>query len=279
MYQLGRTQELVIKRLTSIGAFLGEEGQENTDEDVLLPRKYLKKDKEVGDKIQVFIYKDNENRPIATTKRPKLELGEIGLLQVVDTTKIGAFLDWGLDKDLLLPFDEQYGQIRKFNYYLVGVYLDKSGRFTATMDVEDFFDKDVHYSENDWVDGVIYSYDSKFGAYVLIDKKYNGLLPQIEIDGIPKVGDKVHLRIKSIKQDGKIDLTYNNRAHVELNKDAEFIYKTIKDNGGFLRVNDKSDPKLIRAVFKMSKGQFKKSIGRLYKQRRIIFADGGVKII
>lgn len=279
MYQLGKTQKLIIKRFTSIGAFLGKDLNDENEEDILLPRKYLKKDKNLGDEIEVFVYKDNQNRPIATTQKSKIELGQLALLQVIDTTKIGAFLDWGLDKDLLLPFEEQIGSIKKHEYYLVALYIDKSNRLTATMKVNNYFEKDIELVENDWVDGIIYSYDREIGAFVLIENKYNAMLPQEEILGVPKIGDKVHLRVKRIKPDGKIDLTTNNRAYVELNKDADFIFKILKDNGGFLRVNDKSNPKLIKSIFNMSKSQFKKSIGRLYKLRKINITNEGIKIM
>lgn len=278
MAKLGITQNLQIKRITSIGAFVGDERNNNPEEDILLPRKYLRKDKEVGDNLEVFVYKDNSNRPIATTKKPKIELGELALLQVLENTKVGAFLDWGLDKDLLLPFEEQLGQIRKHSYHLVALYIDKSDRLCATMKTDEYFSNDVPFKEDDWVEGTIYSYNSDFGAFVIIDGKYNGLLPQIEISGVPKVGDSLKLRVKRVKSDGKIDLTTNNRSHVELNQDAEFIFNILRDNGGFLRVNDKSDPKVIRKVFNMSKSQFKKSIGRLYKQRRIIFKNDGIEL-
>lgn len=278
MYQLGKTQKLKIKRITSVGAFLNSKMNNEDSEDILLPKKYLKKDKVIGDEIKVFVYKDNLNRPIATTKNSKIELGELAILQVKDTTKIGAFLDWGLDKDLLLPFDEQIGSIKKHAYYLVGLYIDKSDRLCATMKVNNFFDKDIPFKENDWVDGVIYSFNSEIGAFILINNKYNALLSSDEIMGIPKVGDNIHLRVKKIKEDGKIDLTINNRSHIELNKDAQFIYRTLVDNGGFLRVNDKSDPKLIKRVFNMSKSQFKKSIGRLYKNRKIVIKSDGIEV-
>lgn len=275
---LGKTQKLVIKRITSVGAFLNDTIESDDNTDVLLPKKYLKKDKVVGDTVEVFVYKDNQNRPIATTKKSKIEIGSLAILQVIDTTKIGAFLDWGLDKDLLLPFEEQIGTIKKHSYHLVGLYTDKSDRLTATMKVDNFFDKDIKLKENDWVNGVIYSYNSEIGAFILVEGKYNGLLPNIEVVGIPRIGDNIRLRVKNIKEDGKIDLTTNNRSYIELNKDAEQIFSILRDNGGFLRVNDKSDPKIIRKVFNMSKSQFKKSVGRLYKQRKIIFKDNGIMI-
>lgn len=278
MTTLGKMQKLVIKRITSIGAFLNDTIESDDNKDILLPKKYLKKDKIVGDKIDVFVYKDNQNRPIATTKKSKIELGGLAILQVIDTTKIGAFLDWGLDKDLLLPFEEQIGTIKKHSYHLVGLYIDKSDRLTATMKVDDFFEKEIKLKENDWVSGQVYSYNSEIGAFILVEGKYNGMLPNEEIMGIPRIGDNVRLRVKHIKEDGKIDLTSNNRSHIELNKDAKQIYSILKDNGGYLRVDDKSDPKIIRRVFNMSKGQFKKSIGRLYKQRKIIFKDNGIMI-
>lgn len=279
MYQLGKTQKLIIKRLTSVGAFLGQDEEDINEDDILLPRKYLKKDKKVGDEIEVFVYKDNSNRPIATTKKSKIELGELALLQVKENTKIGAFLDWGLDKDLLLPFEEQMGSIKRHTFYLVGLYIDKSERLTATMRVENYFEKNVELKENDWVDGIIYSYESEIGAFILVENKYNAMLPASEIKGVPKVGDKVHLRVKSIKSDGKIDLTTNNRSHIELNKDSDVIYKILNDNGGFLRVNDKSDPKLIKKVFNMSKSQFKRALGRLYKQRKIVIKNEGISLV
>lgn len=279
MYKLGKTQRLIIKRITSIGAFLGETIDSDDKDDILIPKKYLRKNKEVGDSLEVFIYKDNQNRPIATSKKPKAEVGDLALLQVVDTTKIGAFLDWGLDKDLLLPFEEQVGQIKKYDYHLVGVYIDKSERLTATMKVDDYFANDGKIKEDDWVDGIIYAYDSAYGAFILVEGKYNGMLHQDEITGVPKVGDNIRLRVKNVKEDGKLDLTYNNRAHVELNKDANLIYKTLADNGGYLKVNDKSDPKLIRSIFNMSKSQFKRSIGRLYKQRKINITKDGIKLL
>lgn len=278
MTKLGKTQKLIIKRITSIGAFLNDSKQSNDENDILLPKKYLRKDKVVGDQVEVFVYKDNQNRPIATTKKSKIELGQLAILQVLDTTKIGAFLDWGLDKDLLLPFEEQIGSIKKHSYHLVGLYIDKSKRLTATMKVDEFFDKDIKLKENDWISGEVYGYNAEIGAFILVEGKYNGMLPSEEIMGIPKVGDKVKLRVKNIKADGKIDLTTNNRSHIELNTDAEKIFQILKDNGGFLRLNDKSDPKIIRRVFNISKSQFKKAIGRLYKQRRIVFKDNGIMI-
>lgn len=275
MIQLGKKQELEIKRFTNVGAFLSDELD---SQDILLPRKFVKKDWQVGKKIKVFVYKDNEERPIATTINPKIQLGELALLQVIDINKYGAFLDWGLEKDLFLPYDEQVVKVKKHDYYLVALYLDKSNRLTATTRVDEFFSKDVIYRENDMVKGIVYSFDMEIGAFILVDGKYNAMLHKDEFDGIMKVGDRVKLRVKMVKPDGKLDLTRENRAHEHLAGDSEHIYNILRDNGGFLRVNDKSDPRLIRSIFKMSKSQFKRSIGRLYKQRRITINKDGIRI-
>jgi len=278
MIELGKKQELVIKRFTTVGAFLNEENADSKD-DVLLPRKFVKKDWEVGKQIEVFIYKDNENRLIATRLEPKIEVGQLAILQVVDVNKVGAFLDWGLEKDLFLPYDEQTVSVKKHGYYLVALYIDKaSDRLSATMKVDPYFDRNVPYKENDWVKGQVYSFDIDFGAFILVDKKYNAMLPSRELDGVMKIRDEVNLRVKSVKSDGKIDLTKNNRAHEEMSLEAEKIYTVLKDNGGFLKLNDKSDAKLIYSVFKISKSQFKRAIGRLYKQRRIVLVDNGIRI-
>lgn len=276
MIELGRSQKLIIKRFTTVGAFLNDE--ENISEDILLPRKFVKKDWPVGKELEVFVYKDNDNRPIATTLKPKIELGQLAILQVVDVNKVGAFLDWGLEKDLYLPYDEQTIKVKKFGYYLVALYVDISNRLTATMKVDPYFSKEVPYKENDWVTGKVYSFDIDIGAFILVDGKFNAMLPASELDGIMKIGDEVKLRIKRVKPDGKIDLTRNNRVHEELSADSEKIYTLLRDNGGYLKINDKSDPKLIFSIFKMSKSQFKRSLGRLYKQHRIVFTSDGIKI-
>lgn len=278
MIKLGEMQTLYIKRFTTVGAFLNTKDSSENEDDVLLPRKYVKKEWQKDQEVNVFIYKDNEGRPIATTKKPRVQLGQLSLLQVVDVNKIGAFLDWGLEKDLLLPYDEQIGKVKKHGTYLVALYLDKSNRLTATMKVNPFFNKEVPYKENDWVRGKVYSFNYDIGVYILVDKQYNAMLPASEIDGILKVGDDISLRVKQIKSDGKIDLTRNNRAHEEMGAESEKIYSILRDNGGFLKINDKSDPKLIYSIFKISKSQFKRAIGRLYKQRRIIFVNNGIKI-
>lgn len=276
MIELGKIQTLKIKRFTTVGAFLNDDDE--VCEDILLPRKFVKKTWEKGQEIEVFVYKDNENRLIATTTKPKIQVGELAILQVIDVNRIGAFLDWGLEKDLLLPYDEQTQKVKKHEYYLVALYIDASNRLTATMKVDPYFSKDVIYKENDWVDGKIYSFNYDVGAFILVDNKYNAMLPAIEIDGILKVNDDIKLRVKRVKPDGKIDLTKNNRVHEEIGSDSEEIYKILRDNGGYLKVGDHSSPKLIRSVFNMSKSQFKRSIGRLYKQRRIIFVNDGIKI-
>lgn len=276
MIELGRSQTLIIKRFTTVGAFLNDES--DVSDDILLPRKFVKKEWQVGKKVDVFVYKDNENRPIATTIKPKLELGQLAILQVIDVNKVGAFLDWGLEKDLYLPYEEQTLKVKKHEFYLVSLYVDASNRLTATMKVSPYFSKDVPYKENDWIEGNVYSFDYDIGAFILVDNKYNAMLPSNEIDGIMKINDRVKLRVKNVKSDGKIDLTKNNRFYEDLGSDSEKIYNILRDNGGYLKVGDHSNPKLIYSIFNMSKSQFKRSLGRLYKQRRIIFVNDGIKI-
>ena len=164
MIELGRMQKLEVKRHTSVGAFLNVENSKKSDKDVLLPKKEVPEGTEVGDILEVFIYKDFKERLIATTRRPKVVLGEVGLLKVVDITKIGAFLDWGLEKDLFLPFKEQSMKLEKGREYLIGLYIDKSDRLCGTMKIKDFLESDSPYKEGDWVKGTIYSINDEFGA-------------------------------------------------------------------------------------------------------------------
>ncbi len=275
MIKLGEMQRLKVKRKTSVGVYLGDDSRE----EVLLPKKEVPENTKIGDTLEVFIYRDSDDRLIATTKRPKLTLGEIGLLKVVDITKIGAFLDWGLEKDLFLPFKEQTMKLRKGNKYLVGLYIDKSDRLCATMRIKSFLRSDSPYKENDWVKGTIYSIDDEIGAFVAVDNKYEGLIPKKEMVGVFIPGEEVKLRVIKVKEDGKLDLSPKDKIYIQMDKDAEYILNKMRKNGGKLPLNDDSSPEIIRRELSMSKSAFKRAVGKLLKEGKIKITDKGIKLL
>jgi hypothetical protein len=279
MIEIGEIQKLEIKRKTSVGVYLNSKGSRKEDKDVLLPNKEVPKGANIGDEIEVFIYRDSKERLIATTRKPKVTLGEIGLLKVVDITKIGAFLDWGLEKDLFLPFKEQTMKLEKGRKYLIGLYLDKSDRLCGTMKIKDFLKNDSPYRENDWVKGTIYSINKEIGAFVAVDNKYEGLIPKNELIGVYVPGEEANLRVINVKEDGKLDLSLRDKSYMEIDKDAELILNKAKENGGILLLNDYSSPKEIRNELNISKSAFKKAVGRLLKEGKIEFIEKGIKIL
>ena len=278
MIELGRMQKLEVKRITSVGVFLNVENSKRADADVLLPKKEVPENTEIGDTIEVFIYRDFQDRLIATVRRPKVVLGEIGLLKVVDITKIGAFLDWGLEKDLFLPFKEQSMKLEKGREYLIALYIDKSDRLCGTMKIKDFLESDAPYKEGDWVKGTIYSINEEFGAFVAVDNKYEGLIPKKELLGVYVPGEEVDLRITHINPDGKLDLSLRDKFYIEIEDDAELILNKIGGKGGVLMLNDNSSPKAIKKELNMSKSAFKRAIGKLLKEGKIEFIEGGIKL-
>lgn len=276
MIELGGTQELEVKRLTSVGAFLNtEDGEEN---DVLLPQSQIPEGTEEGDKLEVFIYNDSKDRIIATTKEPKIEVGELAHLMVVSTTDIGSFLDMGLERDLFLPFAETVGSVEKGKTYLVGAYIDKSGRLAATMKIKDLLDTDSPYKENDIVEGTIYSINRDIGAFVAVDDKYDGLIPNKELLGVHDVGEVLESRVSRVLEDGKLDLSLRDRSYIQMNEDSRTIMRALKDNGGTLDLHDKSSPDRIRKELEMSKSGFKRAVGMLLKENMIEFIENGIKI-
>lgn len=277
MIELGEMQELEIKRFTSVGAFLNEEIEE--DDDILLPKAQVPKTAKVGDKIEVFVYNDSKDRIIATTQKPKITLGQLGHLAVADTTRIGAFLDWGLEKDLFLPFAETVGSLEKGKKYLVGVYIDKSDRLCATMKIKDMLKTDSPYKENDIVEGTIYSINRDIGAFVAVEDKYDGLVPTKEILGAHEVGETIEVRVNQVLEDGKLDLSLRHRSYIQMSLDADIILEKMKSKGGSLNLNDKSSPEAIKKELNMSKAGFKRAIGRLLKEDIIEFTKNGIRLV
>lgn len=274
--ELGRIQKLYIARKTENGVYLNSSGTKD-EKDVLLPNNQVPQNKQIGDEVEVFIYKDSKDRIIATRKEPKITINSLAKLVVIEIAKFGAFLDWGLDKDLFLPFSEQVGKIVKGGTYLVGLYIDKSERLCATMKISGLLTSDSPYKENDRVKGTIYNIHSELGAFVAVEDKYLGLIPQKELFGSYTVGDKVELRIIKVKNDGKLELAVRNKAYHEIEGDAKKIMEKLMISGGVLDLNDNSSPKEISTRLNMSKSAFKRALGRLLKEGAIKITDNGIK--
>lgn len=276
MIELGKIQKLEVIRETPIGVYLNT-SEDSDEDDILLPQKQVPEDTQVGDFIEVFVYRDSEDRLITTTKTPKITLGELGVLKVLEVTKIGAFLHWGLEKDLFLPFTEQIVPVERGKRYLVGLYIDKSDRLSATMYIEKSLSTASPYRENDTITGIICSIKEDFGALVAVDDKYHGLIHASDFYGNYKVGNTVSARVLKVRDDGKLDLSLREKAVIQVEIDAAMIFKKLEQNGGFLPYNDKSSPEDINNEFAMSKGSFKKAIGNLFKQRLITITKTGIE--
>lgn len=266
MIELGKNQKLKILNFNRSGALLYD-GKDKT-KTVLLPKEEVPKKKNKGDEVSVFIYED-KGRYVATTKRPYLEVGELGLLRVVNKIKIGAFMDMGLDKDVLLPFAEMIGTVGEHKSYLVKLYVDKTNRLAVTMKIRDSLSTDSPYKENDWVIGTIYSIHDDYGIFVAIDEKYDSLIPKEEAKGIYEIGEVVQGRVSQVYDDGKLVISLKDRAYLNIDEDSEMILDLLEDNEGELKIGDKSTPEEIKKMTGLSKSAFKRAIGKLYKEREI----------
>ena len=262
--RLGEKQVLTVVKVVDFGVYLGSD-----EERVLLPKKQVPAGIEIGDPIEVFLYKDSSDRMIATTKEPKVTLGKLAVLEVVDVARIGAFLDWGLEKDLLLPFKEQTVKVEKGDRCLVSLYIDKSGRLCATMKVYPLLRTDSPYGKDDTVQGTVYEISRDFGVFVAVDDQYSALIPKRELHGRMYVGQQIEARVSDVKADGKLDLSVRNKIPEQMDADAQMVLERMEKNGGMLPFTDKADPERIRSEFGMSKAAFKRAVGRLLKQRKI----------
>ena len=270
---LGTKKTLMVVKEVEFGVYLG-----NSQEKVLLPKKQVPEGVEVGDPIEVFLYKDSSDRLIATTNEPKIMLGELAVLNVAATGGIGAFLDWGLEKDLLLPFREQTAPLKKGDQILVALYIDKSQRLCATMKVYERLRTDSPYKVDDQVEAIIYELSDNFGVFVAVDNLYSGLIPKREAFGKLRVGDRVKARVVKVKEDGKLDLSVREKAFLQMDVDADLIMKRMEEYGGSLPFTDKADPDLIKKEFDLSKNAFKRAIGRLLKEGKIEIGEKSIEI-
>ena len=282
--RLGYTQTLVAVKKTDFGLFLTDidkkdDKTRDLGDEVLLPKNQVTEDMRVGSEIEVFLYKDSEDRMIATRLVPYIKIGEIKKLKVKEVNKIGAFLDWGLPKDLLLPFKEQIYEIKPGDEILVTVYIDLSDRLCATMDLYSRLSLLPPYQKDDMVKGTVYQVHEQFGAYVAVDNKYSALVPKKERHCELKPGDEIEARVLEVKEDGKLDLSLRQKAYVQMDADSALILDKLKQAGRSLPYHDKSSAEEIKEEFNLSKAAFKRAIGRLYKERAIVIEKDGIRLV
>ena len=275
MLQLGEFNELKAKRSTGNGWYLVDE----EDNEVLMPNKYIPEGFKEEDQIRVFVYKDSEDRIVATTETPKIVVNEFACLQVKQVNKFGAFLDWGLEKDLMVPFSEQRTKMQEGEYYVVRLILDnKSDRLFASTKLHKYLVKDhMVVAIGDEVEAIIVE-ESDLGFQAIIEDAHLGLLYQNETFRTLEIGDRLNVFVKKIREDGKIDLSLEQPGIGKIEPSAQKILEKLKENDGFLALHDKSHPLLITETLEMSKKTFKKAIGNLYKQRLIILEKKGIRL-
>lgn len=275
--ELGKRQTLMIVKRTDFGVYLASE--EDREEKVLLPRKEVPQEAKTGDALEVFLYRDSRDRMIATTRNPVIQLGEVGFLKVKEVTKIGAFLDWGLEKDLLLPFRQQTRKVEAGETCLAALYLDKSSRLCATMNVYEYLRKDSPYQKDDHVSGTIYQVSEQFGVFVAVDNLYSGLIPRREANGTYRIGDTLEARVTAVKPDGKLDLSDREKAYLQIETDAENVMRAIEEFSGVLPFTDKASPETIKRELGLSKNAFKRAVGHLLKEGKIEITEKAIRSV
>jgi hypothetical protein len=221
----------------------------------------------VGDEVEVFVYLDSEDRPVATTREPRLTLGEVAFLEVTAITRVGAFVDWGLPKELLVPFSEQITELQQGNRYPIGLYLDKTGRLAGTTRVSELLQDVGDFEEGEWVQGEAWRKREGLGVFVIVERRFVGLLPEDEPNALRR-GEAARFRVATVLPDGKIALSLRNHAHEEVEGDAERVLAALRKPGA-PRVGDRSSPEQIRATFGLSKKAYKRALGHLLKGRKI----------
>lgn len=275
MINPGEYRILKVTKKVEFGVYLSEEGGE---EKVLLPAKQVPSGAGIGDEIKVFVYRDSKDRLIATTNEPKITLGGLAVLRVLEITKIGAFLDWGLEKDLFLPYHEMQGKVNQDDEILVTLYVDKSGRLCASMKhLYNLLSTDSPYKKDDTVKGRVYEFGHDFGTFVAVDDKYSAMIPRTEdVTGF-KISDIIEAKVSGVKADGKLDLTIRGRAFEQIDSDADKVMKAIEEFGGVLPFSDKASPEVINRELHMSKAAFKRAVGHLYKERLVEIKENCIR--
>ncbi len=278
MMKLGEKQTLIIVKKVDFGVYLAP-SLEQAQERVLLPAKQVPQNAQVGDEIEVFLYKDSGDRMIATTNTPKVMMGQVAELTVSQVGKFGAFLDWGLEKDLLLPFKQQLFKVKPKDSVLVTIYIDKSERLCATMNVYPCLRSDSPYQKDDRVKGRVYTISEEFGAFVAVDLIYSALIPKKELYGKVAVGEDIEARVTEVKPDGRLCLSIRDKAYLQIEKDAREILSIIDSYDGVLPFNDKVSPEIIKRETGMSKNEFKRAVGHLLKAGKIEITEKVIRRI
>lgn len=276
MIELGKKQILQVVKKVDFGVYLGEDPRAAETERVLLPARQVPEGTRTGDSLEVFIYRDSSDRLIATTRMPLLQLHQVGLLRVADVGKIGAFLDWGLEKDLLLPFREQTARVEKGQQVLAALYIDKSLRLCATMKLYHYLQTDSPYQAQDEVEGRVYELSRNFGVFVAVDDRYSGLVPKKEAQGQFVPGQVMKFRVTEVRRDGKLNLSPRKKAYLQIHEDAQMVLEVISRYAGVLPFDDKASPEVIQRELGLSKGAFKRAVGSLLKEGRIEIRDGRI---
>ncbi len=276
MIKIGEYNNLKILRHTSVGLFLGDD-----DDDVLLPNKYCPEEFEIDDEIEVFVYRDYADRKIATDIRPKIFMNEFALLQVADVSNVGAFMNWGLEKDLMVPFKEQRQKMEVGRWYIVYMDIDtQTDRLYASNKIEKRLqNENLTVNIGEKVELLVFQ-KTDIGLSVIVNNKHKGLVFDNEVFKKLNIGDRINGYIKKIREENKLDISiypigYNNSK----DPNCEIIYKSLTNNNGFLNITDKSSPDIIYSKFGISKKAFKKAVGALYKEKKILIQDNGIKLI
>nr|WP_294528889.1 S1-like domain-containing RNA-binding protein [uncultured Blautia sp.] len=269
MIELGKKQTLTVVKTVDFGVYLAEKDDKEGKDSVLLPAKQVPAGTKAGDELSVFIYKDSKDRLIATTREPMLQVGQTAVLKVSQVTRIGAFLNWGLEKDLLLPYHEQTTRMQEGKDVLVALYIDKSQRLCATMKVYHYLSTRTPYVVGDQVKGRVYEISGNFGVFVAVDDKYSALIPAREAAGKYRPGEILDLRVTEVKEDGKMNVTDRQKAYLQIEEDAESVLSVIDEFAGVLPFDDKASPEVIKREFGLSKNAFKRAVGHLLKEGKI----------
>lgn len=260
---LGRTVTLTVLRTTGVGVFLGADPAD-ADDVVLLPTREVPEEVQPGDELEVFVYLDSADRPIATTRRPMLERGEVRFLRVSEINRVGAFVDWGMPKELLVPFAEQTVELAPGQMHAIGLLLDRSDRLCGTMRVRELLFTGGNFERDEIVEGEAWREEPGIGVFCILEQRFVGLLPDSEPHSLRR-GERTTFRIKHVQADGKLELSLRGHGHEEIDSDAERVLSVLT-RGALPEISDRSSPEQIRQQFGLSKKAFKRAVGRLLKE-------------